>query len=76
MSDVSPITHIRTKVFDCPTQEAFAKLIGCQQSTVSRWESGMEPDRASLARIREVAIERGIQWDDSLFFEVPQESAA
>lgn len=76
MSDASPITHIRTKVFDCATQEAFAKLIGRQQSTVSRWENGMEPDRASLARIREVAIERGIHWDDRWFFEVPQESAA
>lgn len=76
MSDAKPITHIRTKVLGCSTQEAFAKLIGVQQSTVSRWENGMEPDRASLSRIREVAIERGVQWDDRWFFEVPQESAA
>jgi hypothetical protein len=29
-----------------------------------------------MAKIREAAIERGVQWDDSLFFEVPQEHAA
>lgn len=73
---IRPITHIRTKVFGCPTQEAFAKLIGREQSTVSRWESGMEPDRASLVRIRQAALDRGLAWDDRLFFEVPQESAA
>lgn len=76
MSDARPITHIRTKVLNCSTQQAFADLLGIPQSTVSRWENGMEPNLASLARIREVAIERGIAWDDRLFFEVPQESAA
>jgi len=76
MNDAKPITHIRTKVFGCSTQAAFADLIGFSQPTVSRWENGVEPDRAAMARIREVAIERGVQWDDSLFFEVPQENAA
>jgi transcriptional regulator with XRE-family HTH domain len=76
MDDAKPITNIRVKVFGCPTQAAFADLIGVTQPTVSRWENGVEPDRAAMARIRDAAIERGVEWDDRLFFEVPQGSAA
>jgi len=76
MSEATPITHIRTKVFGCPTQAAFADLIGVTQPTVSRWENGVEPDRGAMARIRDAAVARGLEWDDRLFFEVPQEDAA
>lgn len=76
MNDAKPITHIRTKVFGCPTQQPFAEIIGVAQPTVSRWENGVAMDLASMEKIREAAQRRGIAWDDRWFFEVPQESAA
>jgi transcriptional regulator with XRE-family HTH domain len=76
MSQAVPIVHIRQAIFGCDTQAAFAGLIGVTQPTVSRWENGVEPDRAAMARIREAAVDRGIDWDDRWFFEVPQENAA
>jgi DNA-binding transcriptional regulator YiaG len=76
MSAVTPIQHIRSSVFGCATQAAFADIIDVSQATVSRWENGVEMDRAAMARIRNAAHERGIAWDDSWFFEVPQGDAA
>lgn len=73
----TPIAYIRHKVFDGMSQTAFAVVAGATQATVSRWENlELEPDREQMARIREAARERGAEWDDRLFFEVPQESAA
>lgn len=69
---MQPITHIRTKVFGLP-QKAFAEVAGVSQPTVSRWEAGeFEPNRNELDRIRTAAMERGLNWDDRLFFEVPE----
>ena len=75
MRVMRPIAHIRTKLFKM-NQTAFAKVAGSNQGTVSRWETGeLEPDRDILERIREAALDRGLEWSDSLFFEVPPESA-
>lgn len=66
-----PIAHIRSQVFKL-SQAAFAEVAGVKQPTVSRWERGeFEPNRDDLERIRRAALDRGLPWDDSWFFEVP-----
>lgn len=68
---MTPITHIRTKLFEL-TQAAFAEIAGATQPTVCRWESGeLEPGRDNLEKIRNAALQRGLDWNDRFFFEVP-----
>lgn len=56
-------------------QTEFASVAKVSQGTVSRWEKGQwEPNRDELARIREEAISRGIDWNDALFFSSPDHS--
>lgn len=50
---------------------AFADAVGVTQPTVWRWENGSEPKRDALQKIRDAALERGLDWDDKFFFEVP-----
>jgi DNA-binding transcriptional regulator YiaG len=70
-----PIEHIRREVFKM-TQAAFAEVAGVRQPTVSRWEGGeFEPNRNELERIRDAAIQRGIEWKDDWFFEVPAQES-
>lgn len=69
---MNPILHVRKAVLGV-SQASFAGIAGVRQSTVSRWEAGqLEPDRAELALIRQAVIDRGLEWDDSLFFAAPQ----
>jgi transcriptional regulator with XRE-family HTH domain len=73
---MNSIRHIRESVLRI-TQIELAEIAGTTQGTVSRWEKGtLEPDRDQLAKIREAAIERGIEWRDSLFFSLNADSAA
>ncbi len=68
---MNPIQHIRKNVFGL-SQTDFAVIAGSTQASVSRWESGaLEPSRDELDRIRSEAKNRGIDWDDRLFFDVP-----
>lgn len=72
----APVKHIRQNILGV-SQAELARVAGTTQSTVSRWESGeMEPDREQMAAIRKAAIDRGIQWQDSWFFEPPSTEAA
>lgn len=65
------IRHIRKDLFGA-TQAEFGEIAGVTQATVSRWEDGiLAPDLTELDRIRSAAIERGIRWNDRLFFEAP-----
>lgn len=71
MPTMRPIEHIRRKVFGLK-QGPFAEIAGTTQPSISRWERGEQnPDAAEMMRIRDAALERGIEWDDRLFFEVP-----
>jgi transcriptional regulator with XRE-family HTH domain len=58
------------------SQIEFAAIAGVSQATVSRWETGeLTPGYEELRRIREEAVRRGIDWDDSLFFDNDGEAA-
>lgn len=68
----TPARYIRENVFKCDTQEKFAQILDVDQATVSRWETGKRRlDRTAQEKIRAVAKERGIKWDNNWFFEVP-----
>ncbi|HEU4682969.1 MAG TPA: hypothetical protein VFS39_00520 [Nitrospira sp.] len=71
---MSPMQNIRVNIFK-KRQAEFAALIGVNQSTVSRWDNGVEPDRADLAAIRDAASREGIEWKDEWFFERPEDAA-
>lgn len=64
-----PALHIREKIFGFRTQQEFADALGYEQATISRWESGeIEMSRKAMDRIRDLAAQRGIRWDNNWFF--------
>ena len=66
---MNTMQHIRIKVFGV-SQAAFGAIAGVTQATVSRWEANMwEPSRDELARIRQEALARKLDWSDALFFQ-------
>ncbi|MBN9472293.1 MAG: helix-turn-helix transcriptional regulator [Bosea sp.] len=63
------IERIRRDIFGLKQSE-FAEIAGTSQGTVSRWESGEScPGLDQLQQIRTAAVERGLPWDDALFFD-------
>jgi transcriptional regulator with XRE-family HTH domain len=65
---MSVFKRIRVDLFHLQQAE-LAAIAGVSQATVSRWETGeLTPGYEELRRIREEAVRRGIDWDDSLFF--------
>lgn len=77
---MNAVEFIRTKVFKL-TQAPFAVIAGVSQPTVSRWEApdnaGSEPSRDEMDRIRSAAKTRGLDWNDSWFFQTfPDEEPA
>ncbi|MBF2715060.1 helix-turn-helix domain-containing protein [Agrobacterium vitis] len=67
---MSPIQFIRKQVFSV-SQSEFAAILDVSQSTVSRWERGVSPSLDEMSKIRCAAVERGVSWSDSFFFDVP-----
>jgi transcriptional regulator with XRE-family HTH domain len=66
---MSVFKRIRVDLFHLQQSE-LAAIAGVSQATVSRWETGeLSPGYEEMRRIREEAVRRGIDWDDSLFFE-------
>lgn len=73
---MNALKHIRKNVF-AVTQAEFAVVAGVTQATVSRWENGVAPSLEEMQAIRSAASDRGIDWNDALFFDAPEaESAA
>jgi transcriptional regulator with XRE-family HTH domain len=63
------MSQMRTVVFRA-TQEEMAAIAGTTQATWSRWEHDIHrPSLDDLARIREEARRRGLDWDDAFFFD-------
>lgn len=76
---MNAVKFIRTKVLKLE-QAPFAVIAGVSQPTVSRWEApdikNSEPNREEMDRIRNAAIARGLEWNDSWFFQIhPDEPA-
>lgn len=70
------IEHIRKAIFGV-TQAEFGSVVGVTQATVSRWEGGEgAPSLDEMARIRNEARARGIDWNDDWFFSSPPAEAA
>jgi len=70
---MNTLKHIRKNIFSV-TQSEFAQIAGVTQATVSRWESDDDtatPSLTEMSRIRGVARERGVSWDDTWFFSAP-----
>lgn len=75
MNSMSTLLHIRKDVLAI-SQAEMAAIARTSQATVSRWENGeLQPDLRQMKRIRAFALERGLSWDDSLFFDVPPAEA-
>lgn len=76
MHGMNAVKHIRTQVFKL-SQAPFAEVAGVSQPTVSRWEQqDVSPSRDDLARIRKAALELGYEWNDSWFFDAPEQVAS
>lgn len=58
--------RIRLTVFRM-TQSEFASVTGIAQSTLSRWENGVEPDLDGVRRMRAAAHRLNLEWDDCWF---------
>lgn len=68
---MNPVLRLRKKRLGW-SQAKFGSVAGVSQGTVSKWEAGEgSPSRDELARIREAALEEGIDWQDSWVFEAP-----
>lgn len=73
---MNTLRYIRKDLFGL-TQQTFAAALGTSQPTVSRWElpeghaDRLAPSRDEMAAIRVLARERGIEWNDSWFFDGP-----
>ena len=78
-ASMNAVEHIRKRIFKLK-QAPFAAVAGVSQPTVSRWEQddlpGSQPTRAEMDRIRSAALEQGLAWDDSWFFQTFPDDAA
>lgn len=69
---MNALIRIRKHIFGI-SQAAMAAIALVSQGTVSKWETGeLAPDRNEMERIRAEAVKRGLEWNDSWFFEVAE----
>lgn len=70
---MNALRHIRKSVFGL-SQADLATIASVSQGTVSKWENGnLSPTQDEMARIRDEAAKRGLDWNDSWFFENPED---
>ncbi len=76
MRRMEAMRYIRTDIFKV-SQSEFSAIAGVSQATVSRWEKGdLTPGLTEMGRIRHEATQRGIAWEDAVFFEGPAHADA
>ncbi len=69
---MNPAIYIRKNILNL-TQEKLSEHLDVTQPTIHRWEeSGVIPAKHQR-QIREFASEKGIYWNDSWFFSIPDE---
>ena len=69
---MNPAIYIRKNILNL-TQEKLSEYLDVTQPTIHRWEeSGVIPAKHQR-QIREFASEKGIYWNDSWFFSIPDE---
>ncbi len=69
----NPVRYVREIVFKCSTISKFAREIGANRVNASRWETWEHFPYSAMVKIRKLAKKRGLDWDDSYFFEVPSD---
>lgn len=70
----TPARYIREQIFCVETQGQFGDLLGVTQETISRYETGaLRLNVQAQDRIRKLAAERGIDWDNNWFYDIPQQ---
>ena len=68
---MTPFNHIRENIFKLSQAEMSVEL-GVSQPTISRLENDKVVLSADIMhRVRRLAAEKRVRWNDSLFFEVP-----
>lgn len=71
---MKPIKYIRTEIFKC-TQYEFADMLEITQPVVSDMEKSGFVNSKHQTKIRDEATRLNLNWSDSLFFEIPKETA-
>ena len=69
---MSPAKHIRKLILRM-TQEQLGNALSAAQSTVAYWDKTGRFPSCKQAVIRQLAKEKGIDWDDRWFFEPPRD---
>lgn len=63
------IEYIRTRIFQMSRAEFAEQVAECDETTVWRWEQGHhDPTLHYMRNIRNYAIKRRYDWDDSIWF--------
>lgn len=72
MRELAPFRYIRETVFGEPKAMTFAEALGIDSGHLSRLEHGNgAPSHDLMVRVRTLALDRGLAWEDRFFFEVP-----
>lgn len=73
---VTPFRYIREIAFAEPVAARFAEAISISRPHLSRLERGERPSHDLMTRVRTLASDRQVRWDDAWFFEVPAAGGA
>ena len=67
---MNTIKFIRKNIFKV-TQKDFASILGVTQAVISKWEreAPAMPGLTEMQTIRSEALNRGLKWSDSVFFQ-------